>query len=243
MKNRREKDYIVLLTKISALFKEKYGSDLNPAAIHTDGETGAINGFKKVFGKDTPIKLCIVHFYRNWDKHLEEEIGKKFIKNKIVQLIRMTFKGCVYFQMSDGIRKRLIAFTTEVAEKLDGTTKSGILTYITYLKNNYLKKDAQFNSTMWDYNMEILDKGIFDMTNNVSESVNRVFKSSFDHGFKTFHKATAGINTFKSKYYQMYVRKVPKKKFNRRRLKTIRNEDTATQLLHEFSKLSEKQAN
>ena len=73
---------------------------------------------------------------------------------------------------------------------------------------------------MWDYNTEILDKGIFDITNNVSESVNRVFKSSFDHGFKTFHKTTAGINTFKSKYYQMYVRKIPKQ-FNRCRLKTI----------------------
>ena len=72
----------------------------------------------------------------------------------------------------------------------------------------------------------------------MSESVNRQFKANFDHGFKTFHKATAGINKFKTKYYQKYVRKHQKGQFNRRRAKTVRNEQTAAQLLFEYTSLS-----
>ena len=237
MKNRRYSDYILLLTTIKKMFADSCVGELSPTAVHTDGELSAIKAYKLMF--NCPIKLCVVHFFRNWDSHLDDCVGKTNTKNKIIQTIRVMFRGAIYMEMEKNeIRQRLIRYATELTDHIQSYLQTGTRKFITYVCKNYFDQKALFPPADWNFQHDILQKTITDQTNNVSESVNRQFKANLDHGFKTFHKATAGINKFKTKYYQKFVRKHQKGKFNRRKAKTVRNEQTAAQLLFEYTSLS-----
>ena len=77
--------------------------------------------------------------------------------------------------------------------------KTRVTSYISYLQTGYFNKHSHLGYPNWDYAHLILN-GDNDVTNNVSETLNRKWNNTLKDGYKSFAKAASVIHHQKEEF-------------------------------------------
>ena len=238
MKNRSANSYFELFEFIKKSYFEKFQILLQPKYIRLDCEFATIKSICLSF-PNTKIRLCSVHISRNWRKKMVETFGKQFNKNDILlyswRLIRGTF-----FLPYESVKILTLYLKNDIIPELEPVVAEKFL----YLLENYFGKlyfetNSKFKFEYWNYYNDISELGLFNMTTNAAETINREFKKMVGTGFISYVRAFTLLKEFKELYLAKYHWKIKNSNLNPRTRKTIFREEKLRNLVWSFSSLKE----
>ena len=155
----------------------------------------------KTFFPNVVIRTCVFHIFANFRKKMDK-VGLKE-RTKTIKNCFLTIQGMIFLDFSDAW---ILAWAKELILAMDDTVAQFVSNvshvqkwkqFTTYLLRNWLNpQNIHFIGAHSNFHDELLFNESPQITNNPSESLNRILKGNYDAGRISRNDLASGIHEF-----------------------------------------------